>query len=100
MVAGRVACSAASGSDTKVGKMGGRGIATTDVLVGASAPHVLSATKGQAITGVDGRSKRIDTHPITKQLGLAVLEDWQAWAADQAKAFQHASSAVEGRSGY
>jgi hypothetical protein len=29
-----------------------------------------------------------------------VLADWTAWAAQQAKAFQRASSAVEGRNGY
>jgi hypothetical protein len=29
-----------------------------------------------------------------------VLEGWKAWAATQAKAFQRASSAVEGRNGY
>ena len=28
-----------------------------------------------------------------------MLEEWQAWAAEQAKAFQRASSAVEGRNG-
>ena len=40
-----------------------------------------------------------DTHPITAQLAPEVLEDWQAWAAEHAKAFQRASSAVEGRNG-
>ena len=40
------------------------------------------------------------THPLTEQLAPAVLEDWQAWAAEHAKAFQRASSAVEGRNGY
>ena len=29
-----------------------------------------------------------------------VLEDWKAWADEQAKAFQWASSVVEGRNGY
>ena len=40
------------------------------------------------------------THPITKQLAPQVLEDWQAWAVQRTKAFQRASSAVEGRNGY
>jgi transcriptional regulator with XRE-family HTH domain len=39
-------------------------------------------------------------HPITQQLSPEVLADWTAWAAQQAKAFQRASSAVEGRNGY
>jgi DNA-binding transcriptional ArsR family regulator len=39
-------------------------------------------------------------HPCTGQLGPEVLADWKAWAADHAKAFQRASSAVEGRNGY
>jgi uncharacterized protein DUF6399 len=29
-----------------------------------------------------------------------LLADWKAWAVDHAKAFQRASSAVEGRNGY
>jgi hypothetical protein len=29
-----------------------------------------------------------------------VLADWKAWATEHAKAFQHASLAVEGRNGY
>jgi hypothetical protein len=40
------------------------------------------------------------THAFTKHLAPKVLEDWLAWAAEQAKAFQRASSAVEGRNGY
>src|SRR5215471_5389729 len=39
-------------------------------------------------------------HPCTRQLQPGVLADWQAWAAEHAKAFQRASSAVEGRNGY
>ena len=38
-------------------------------------------------------------HPITRQLAPDVLEGWKAWAAEHAKAFQRASSAVEGRNG-
>ena len=41
-----------------------------------------------------------DSHPISEQLAPDVLESWKAWAAAQAKAFQRASSAVEGRNGY
>jgi len=40
-----------------------------------------------------------DTHLIPKQLAPEVLAGWQTWAAEHAKAFQRASSAVEGRNG-
>src|SRR5262249_14499927 len=39
-------------------------------------------------------------HACTRQLKPEVLAGWQAWAAEHAKAFQRASSAVEGRNGY
>jgi hypothetical protein len=39
-------------------------------------------------------------HPCTRQLTSEVLAGWKAWAAEHAKAFQRASSAVEGRNGY
>src|SRR4029434_1102122 len=38
-------------------------------------------------------------HPCTRQLKPEVLAAWQSWAAEHAKAFQRASSAVEGRNG-
>jgi uncharacterized protein DUF6399/IclR-like helix-turn-helix domain-containing protein len=41
-----------------------------------------------------------ERHPCTRQLQPGVLAGWQAWAAEHAKAFQRASSAVEGRNGY
>ena len=40
-----------------------------------------------------------DQHAITQRLAPKVLADWKAWATDQTKAFQRASSAVEGRNG-
>jgi Family of unknown function (DUF6399)/IclR helix-turn-helix domain len=39
-------------------------------------------------------------HPCTRKLNAEVLAGWQAWAAEHARAFQRASSAVEGRNGY
>ena len=39
-------------------------------------------------------------HPCTRQLKPEVLAGWKAWAGEHAKAFQRASSAVEGRNGY
>jgi hypothetical protein len=42
----------------------------------------------------------LEAHPLTAQLPPEVLRGWKAWAADHAKTFQRASSAVEGRNGY
>ncbi len=39
-------------------------------------------------------------HPCTQKLTAEVLAGWQAWAAEHVRAFQRASSAVEGRNGY
>ena len=41
-----------------------------------------------------------EAHPLTAQLTPAVLADWKTWAAEHAKTFQRASSAVEGRNAY
>jgi len=38
-------------------------------------------------------------HAITQRLAPQVLAEWTAWATDRVKAFQRASSAVEGRNG-
>jgi hypothetical protein len=43
---------------------------------------------------------QFETHQMTAQLAPGVLADWKAWAAERAKTFQRASSAVEGRNGY
>ncbi len=40
-----------------------------------------------------------ERHPITGQLAPAVRRGWETWASEHAKAFQRASSAVEGRNG-
>jgi Family of unknown function (DUF6399)/IclR helix-turn-helix domain len=40
-----------------------------------------------------------DRHTITQRLAPRVLAEWQAWATERVKAFQRASSAVEGRNG-
>src|SRR5919108_263207 len=39
-------------------------------------------------------------HPCTRKLTPELLADWKAWAAEHAKAFQRASSAVESRNRY
>jgi hypothetical protein len=41
-----------------------------------------------------------ERHPCTRQLQPELLASWKAWAAEHAKTFQRASSAVEGRNGY
>jgi Family of unknown function (DUF6399) len=41
-----------------------------------------------------------ERHPCTGQLKPEVLAGWKGWAAEHARAFQRASSAVEGRNGY
>src|SRR5262249_33676481 len=41
-----------------------------------------------------------ERHPCTQRLAPDVLTAWKAWAAEHARAFQRASSAVEGRNGY
>ena len=39
-------------------------------------------------------------HAITRRMPPQVLEEWHGWATQRVKAFQRASSAVEGRNGY
>ena len=41
-----------------------------------------------------------ERHPCTRQLAPEVLAGWTSWAGEHARAFQRASSAVEGRNGY
>ena len=67
--------------------------------------HHLSHTQGaeqkaQIARALQTIQDAFERHPCTEQLRPEVLADWKAWAADHAKAFQRASSAVEGRNGY
>ena len=41
-----------------------------------------------------------ERHPCSRQLKSELLAGWQSWAGEHARAFQRASSAVEGRNGY
>jgi hypothetical protein len=50
----------------------------------------------EALQAVEAAFER---HPITQSLAPDVLADWKVWAGEHAKAFQRASSAVEGRNG-
>jgi len=56
--------------------------------------------KAKILQALQAMQAAFETHPITQQLAPDILSDWQAWAAERAKTFQRASSAVEGRNGY
>jgi hypothetical protein len=55
--------------------------------------------KAKLLEALEAVQEAFETHPITHQLAPAVLAGWKAWAAEHARAFQRASSAVEGRNG-
>jgi Family of unknown function (DUF6399)/Winged helix-turn-helix DNA-binding len=56
--------------------------------------------KAQIALVLKAVAEAFERHPCTRQLTPEVLRGWQAWAAEHARAFQRASSAVEGRNGY
>jgi hypothetical protein len=56
--------------------------------------------KAQIALVLQAVEEAFERHPCTRHLKAAVLAGWKAWAAEHAKAFQRASSAVEGRNGY
>jgi enamine deaminase RidA (YjgF/YER057c/UK114 family) len=56
--------------------------------------------KAQIALVLQAVEEAFERHACTGQLNPEVLAGWKAWAADHAKAFQRASSAVEGRNGY
>jgi uncharacterized protein DUF6399/IclR-like helix-turn-helix domain-containing protein len=56
--------------------------------------------KVQIALMLQGVEEAFERHPCTRQLAPEVLAGWKAWAGEHAKAFQRASSAVEGRNGY
>ena len=55
--------------------------------------------KAKLLQALESVHDAFPLHPCTVQLAPEVLADWKAWAAEHAKAFQRASSAVEGRNG-
>lgn len=59
-----------------------------------------SQRKAKVLQALQAVEEAFAAHPITHQLAPEVLAGWQAWAAEHARAFQRASSAVEGRNGY
>ena len=56
--------------------------------------------KAQIALVLQAVEEAFERHPCTRQLTPEGLRGWQAWAAEHARAFQRASSAVEGRNGY
>jgi hypothetical protein len=56
--------------------------------------------KAQIARALQSVQEAFERHPCTRQLAPEVLAGWKSWAADHARAFQRASSAVEGRNGY
>ncbi len=56
--------------------------------------------KAQIARVLQAVAEVFERHPCTRQLKPELLAGWKAWAAEHAKAFQRASSAVEGRNGY
>jgi hypothetical protein len=58
------------------------------------------AQKEEIALVLKGLEEEFEQHSCTRQLQPDLLANWKAWAAEHAKAFQRASSAVEGRNGY
>jgi hypothetical protein len=56
--------------------------------------------KAQIALVLQAVEEACERHACTRQLKPEVLAGWKAWAAEHARAFQRASSAVEGRNGY
>ena len=55
--------------------------------------------KAKLLEALEAVRATFEAHPLTAQLSPEVFVGWKAWAADSAKLFQRASSAVEGRNG-
>src|SRR6266446_318981 len=56
--------------------------------------------KAKLVKALEAAQAAFETHPLTAELSLEISAAWKAWAAEHAKTFQRASSAVEGRNGY
>jgi hypothetical protein len=56
--------------------------------------------KAQIARALQAMPDAFERHPCPRRLAPAVLAGWKAWAGEHARAFQRASSAVEGRNGY
>jgi uncharacterized protein DUF6399 len=56
--------------------------------------------KAQIAQALRAVQEAFERHPCTGRLAPEVLAGWKAWAGEHARAFQRASSALEGRNGY
>jgi hypothetical protein len=56
--------------------------------------------KAQIALALKALEEAFERQSCTRQLQPELLADWKAWATEHARAFQRASSAVEGRNGY
>jgi hypothetical protein len=56
--------------------------------------------KAQIALVLQAVEEAFERHPCTLKLPAELLAGWKAWAGEHARAFQRASSAVEGRNGY
>jgi hypothetical protein len=56
--------------------------------------------KAQIVLVLQAVEEACERHPCTQKRTAELLAGWKAWAAEHARAFQRASSAVEGRNGY
>jgi len=56
--------------------------------------------KAQIALVLQAVEEAFERHPGTRQLTPELLAGWKKWAGEHARAFQRASSAVEGRNGY
>jgi Family of unknown function (DUF6399)/IclR helix-turn-helix domain len=59
-----------------------------------------SGQRAQIALVLQAVAEAFERHPCTRKLTAELLAGWKAWAAEHARAFQRASSAVEGRNGY
>ncbi len=56
--------------------------------------------KAELVHALQTVQEAFEAHPLTRYLSPEILADWKQWAMEDARAFQRASSAVEGRNGY
>lgn len=56
--------------------------------------------KAEILKALQGVQAVFESHTLTQYLSPGVREGWKQWAMEHVRAFQRASSAVEGRNGY
>ncbi|WP_089937823.1 DUF6399 domain-containing protein [Candidatus Entotheonella palauensis] len=56
--------------------------------------------KAELLKALQASQEVFEAHPLTHYLAPELLEGWKQWAMEHVRAFQRASSAVEGRNGY